>query len=479
MAVVDEGLVSASAGDSSVAVAVNAGMEVSGSISSESNGFRIQAVVQDLISGHLRPFEVVCPQEDTSECAGQLAARVAEVVELQNDWPELMLMLNRLPSYEAYRLLRIDDDEEAAVAIDPAIRLRQNIFAAQRLFYNEEKEDEAKAALQDLFDTLRGSLSDYGEEVIWGESALFERNYADALRIFRYALELEPSSINARAYVARAALAHNRPSEAAAVFADVDPCDNFLGWRPTALHQAGDFDGALDAVRAILACYPQWKRLDRHEVLALAALGRIDEMEKVLEQVLTRPRGGEIGSIVAPALLLSEASLELRFRGDSEAARSLAERALGRYSRALDAWRSAENAEPSAEQELPLLDMLWWSGHESEALELCETLVERAPDQLGVITWRGVLAARRGDRQQAEEADAALAAADKTTSERIEAAYNRACIAAQLGDIDRALDLLRDAIALGFPIWHTMRRDPDLEPLRDNPTYQELVRPKG
>ena len=126
-----------------------------------------------------------------------------------------------------------------------------------------------------------------------------------------------------------------------------------------------------------------------------------------------------------------------------------------------------------------MVDLLWQAGRESEASELCQTLVERAPDQLGVVDTRGILAARRGDRQQAEEVDAALAAAEKTTRERIYAAYDRACITAQLGELDRALDLLREAIALGFPDWHVIRRDPDLEPLHDNPTFQELVRPKG
>ena len=478
MAEVDEALASAVAIDSSIAAAVNAFVEVSGSISPEGSGYRIQAVVRDLISGHLRPVEVVCPSEDTSECALQLAAGVAEVVQMRIAWPELLLMLNRLPSYEAFLALAVDDDEEAAVAIDPAIGIFQRRDAAHRQFMRGE-EDEAKAAVQDVLDTHRGSLSRYGDSVFCGDLARFERNYAESLRKSRGALELEPSSIWARARVASAALDLNRPLEAAAAFADIDPCDNFLGWLPRALYLAGDFDGALTAVRALQACFPQWQGLDNREVLVLAALGRVDEMEKVVERVLTSPRGEDFESLVAPALLLSEASLELRFRGDQTAARSLAERALGRYSRALDQWRVEENAEPSVEQELPMVDLLWQAGRESEASELCQTLVERAPDQLGVVDTRGILAARRGDRQQAEEVDAALAAAEKTTRERIYAAYDRACITAQLGELDRALDLLREAIALGFPDWHVIRRDPDLEPLHDNPTFQELVRPKG
>ncbi len=65
VAVVDEAMASNPAADSSVAAAVNAGVEVSGVVSSEGSGYRIQAVVRDLISGHLRPVEVVCPSGET------------------------------------------------------------------------------------------------------------------------------------------------------------------------------------------------------------------------------------------------------------------------------------------------------------------------------------------------------------------------------------------------------------------------------
>jgi hypothetical protein len=112
-------------------------------------------------------------------------------------------------------------------------------------------------------------------------------------------------------------------------------------------------------------------------------------------------------------------------------------------------------------------------------VELCQRLFERSPDDTGVITASGLLAARCGDRQSAEEADALLAATGGSIRERYTAAYNRSCIAAQLGDIDRALDLVREAVALGFPYWEFIRLDPDLEPLRGNPAFQEIVRPKG
>jgi hypothetical protein len=57
--------------------------------------------------------------------------------------------------------------------------------------------------------------------------------------------------------------------------------------------------------------------------------------------------------------------------------------------------------------------------------------------------------------------------------------YWQACIAALLGEKERAMTLLHDAYTQGraFTIW--LHRDMDLEPLRDYPPFQELLRPKG
>ena len=57
--------------------------------------------------------------------------------------------------------------------------------------------------------------------------------------------------------------------------------------------------------------------------------------------------------------------------------------------------------------------------------------------------------------------------------------YLQATIAAQLGDLDRAMVLLREAHARGRPFGVLLHCDMDLEPLRDYPPFQEFSRPKG
>lgn len=53
--------------------------------------------------------------------------------------------------------------------------------------------------------------------------------------------------------------------------------------------------------------------------------------------------------------------------------------------------------------------------------------------------------------------------------------YNCACLHARLGETQRALDLLRQAIAKGHLNFGWMRHDPDMGPLRDNPEFIALT----
>lgn len=492
MSTVDSALIADGAdSESAVVEAVNAGIAVSGAIFAEGDGLRVQAVVRDIISGHVRPpAEAVCDTVQNSDCLDRLAVRVAEIVEMQVHVRELLLLLNRLPSYEAYRAMVVDNDEERGVALDPAIGILRRVFRAYDQ-YNRGESVEAAAAVQALLDDHGSLLSESGKHSTRGDRAFFEGNLPLALRQHRRASELEPSSLFFKAEVADTALAANRPLEMVAVFADVAPCDNYFGFKLIYAHlRAGDFEAAVEAARTFDACFPdRWWFIEQEEIMALAALGRVDEMEKALERCLTRHRGtsfaaltqpAQVMSLTQPAQVMSTASLELSARGDHVAARSLAERALASYRQALEAWQSQESAELTVDQELGMVEFLWRAGLEDEAVKLGKRLLESAPENLAVITWNGILAARRGDRVEAEKAAEEITGAGKTVNERANHTFNRACIAAQLGDTDRALDLLRQTVALGpFDFWNQMRVDPDLEPLRDHPAFQELLRPKG
>jgi Flp pilus assembly protein TadD len=56
--------------------------------------------------------------------------------------------------------------------------------------------------------------------------------------------------------------------------------------------------------------------------------------------------------------------------------------------------------------------------------------------------------------------------------------YNAACFYATLGDKAVAVQTLRNAIAAGYEFYDWIKRDSDLEPIRNEPGYLEIMRGK-
>jgi serine/threonine protein kinase/Flp pilus assembly protein TadD len=56
--------------------------------------------------------------------------------------------------------------------------------------------------------------------------------------------------------------------------------------------------------------------------------------------------------------------------------------------------------------------------------------------------------------------------------------YNSACFYAQIGEKQLSLDSLKNAISSGYQNYEWMRRDPDLDSLRNEPEYIELIKGK-
>jgi len=53
--------------------------------------------------------------------------------------------------------------------------------------------------------------------------------------------------------------------------------------------------------------------------------------------------------------------------------------------------------------------------------------------------------------------------------------YNGACLYSRLGEKQRAIDTLRQAIAAGVTNFGWMKHDPDFDPIRDEPGFVELL----
>ncbi len=269
----------------------------------------------------------------------------------------------------------------------------------------------------------------------------------------------------------------NRPREALAEYDDLlrhgmpeSGAAWYVVWggRTELYHILGQHKKELEVARAGRARLSGSLPVLLYEGRALAALGRMDELRALSDEILAqRVRPG-----LTPGDVLLTLAEELRAHGHAAEAAEVADRALAWY-----------DAQPPA-----VLARGWRRDLEASLLYLRERWADAAAqwdsipsDSTNVVTrlgTRGVLAVRLGQPDSARTIAAELARLDRP---RLNGQHTlwRARIAAVLGEKDNAVALLRQAFAEGvaYGIW--LHTDMDLESLRDYKPYRELVRPKG
>lgn len=182
--------------------------------------------------------------------------------------------------------------------------------------------------------------------------------------------------------------------------------------------------------------------------------------------------------------LLRETALELHAHGHADAARQLLRRNLD--------WHLAQAADgkpmgggqnwlnrPPASSPYWIAEAYYLTGSWVEAEQLLRALAIDRPDDVHIQGRLGTLAARRGDRAEAERISDWLEALKRPYLFG-EHTYWRARIAALLGERDGAVALLRAAYYTeGRQFWMHLHTEPDLESLRGYPAFRELLRPIG
>jgi len=97
---------------------------------------------------------------------------------------------------------------------------------------------------------------------------------------------------------------------------------------------------------------------------------------------------------------------------------------------------------------------------------------------LSIRGYQGTIAARLGDRDEAQRVLEELRSLDRPYMYG-KNTYLCGRIAALLGEKDLAVEFLREAFAGGYGIGLRLHEDMDLEPLHGYPPFEELRRPKG
>jgi TolB-like protein len=400
------------------------------------------------------------------------------------------------PSFQAYqefiagldRFVQFDPQGAIAhftrsVAVDTTFQLPL-IFAANA--YMNVGEFAAADSLAHLVSRHADRLAPLDRHYLAWVLATCRGDQDEAFRSSRAMADLAPAS-ETQYLVAADAMRLNRPKAAVTALRALDPDRGFArGWWvywddvARALHMLGDYRAELKVAREGSRRFPDNPQLVAAQARALAALGRTEDVARLLAE--SGNLSLELGWTPADVMLL--AALELRAHGQ----RAAADAALAQTSAWIDA-RVRSGAASAADHYRAALT--WYvAGRLDDSRRELEGLVARhetgAVDALrdfyaaGELDYRGylgVIAARLRNREQALRVDRALAGVTQPYLFGRHTLW-RARIHALLGDRETAVALLREGLRQGYPHMDMLHSDLDFEGLRDYQPFQELLKPK-
>jgi tetratricopeptide (TPR) repeat protein len=449
---------------------------------------RSQRVIADVVSPRVPSSEPLAAVESMRErVAGALATTFDGAISQYAD------VMERPPTYEAYRLFvqaqRMSDRAHTAGG--------EHLFAeALPLFLQAAEADTTLVAaylragwmafasgapamaesLAQVADARRERLTPVGRTHL---DLLLAETRGDRVAALRAARRRPDWPLD----LAIRANQVNRPGEAISTLTEAE-------WYPGALrsaglygvevlywvsltegyHHLGEHEAELEAAREARRLYPQNLDAVNLETRALAALGRLEELNEVLDGAAALQAPGRW--VATPATVMLIAAFELRAHGYPAAAREAGDRAV--------TWTLAHPpAVPSDRAHRSTLALSYYSADRwDEAQVIYEQLALDYPDSVNFQGFLGTLAARRGDREEARRIAEQLAGLNDPYDFGRDT-YWQACITALLKQREAALELLQRSYAEGRRFDMQLHRDLDLEDLSDYPPFQEFLRPKG
>jgi serine/threonine protein kinase/tetratricopeptide (TPR) repeat protein len=268
-----------------------------------------------------------------------------------------------------------------------------------------------------------------------------------------------------------AAFRVNRLREAVEAFKKVDtertwsPYWDFLA---NSYHLLGEYEKAIETAREQRKHYPTGTGPYFTELYTLAALDRTMELRALIEEQTT------LRGVGTPAGVRRGAAEELRAHGHEDEAMALLDEAVRWYE------GLPSDSLNSIKEYYGLT--LYYARRWDKAKSVYEELAKRSPKDSAnghnYECYLGLIAARQGNRARAMEVSEWLRNL-KTPYQRGGPTYERACIAAILGEKEQAVSLLKESFLQGSSFKIDLHKDFDLESLWDYPPFIEWLKPKG
>jgi tetratricopeptide (TPR) repeat protein len=457
-----------------------AGTIVTGSLYAMGDSIRFQVQVANAVTGRLlgalAPVTVhrSAPQAAVRELRARLMGQMAV-------WSDERLaavpgLAERPPTFEAYQVfdhgLQLYNDQQYRAAAAEFRRAHEldTAFVVARVYeaitcWNTGLEARLDSVLAALL-PRRAGLSDYHALQLRTIEALTRGDRAAALAAERRAVEIAPGS-KAAYNLAQVALDLNRPAEALAALATLDPDRGAMrGWSSYwtvlthAHHLSGDHGRELDAARQLRRRYPDRRVGTVLEARALAAARRIPELDSLVTSLMLLPPR----TYWSQGAALVVAGEELLAHHDSGLARPYFERARD--------WlvaRRAADPDYGAYREFlagALYGLRQWD-------QAAATLAPAVADTSERYSLRalGILA---GFRARGGSPPALPDVGPRDAAER---AFYAARIAAVAGDLDAGFEWLTEAMRLGVDgfAWAHGSAHHDLALLSGDPRFQRIM----
>jgi tetratricopeptide (TPR) repeat protein len=465
-----------------------AGTVVSGVVYLENDSIEIHVNVTDAVQE--KPLGAIDPVRGPRESAREVIADIQQrvmgflAINFDDRIAAQASGVARPPSFEAYssfdngmvHYLRREYGASVpyfyrALELDTSF-VTPLIYAA--LSHMNLGEWEQVDSLAGILGRFREQLSDYDRHWLEYVRARMEGDHPEALHVMRQAAELAPGSkaVYNQAY---SAVFNNRPREAIEALLTLDPERGPMrGWRSyfhvlvEAYALLAEHENALNAARRYRAIYGDDAETLGRAGLALAAVGHVEEVNAVLDDLIALPEQG-----VHQGLWITEIGVYLRRNGYEEAAQSTFERATRWFETRLPEVRSTEAWRWN------YLWTLYSSGRCDDAYSVATSLSDEFADNFTYRGAVGVFAACRGDREEALEISRWL---EDLTGPYLHGYHTvfRFMIAGALGDGENTVALWRQAFAEGFghpPPWRWGWTA--IEPVRNYEPLREFLRPKG
>ncbi len=470
---------------------VGASTLVSGTIYQEGDTLLFLTKITDVVHGRvvrvLAPVRVSrsTPSRALTALQQRVAGSLAQVNEATGGTS--IGSLAEPPSLEAYQevfrgmeaYFRKDDSGqyahlERAARLDTTYTTPLVFLALTRMYHLQYA----------VADTVMRRAERFSDRLTPAERALLDHLEAfmrgdrdQAVRAAERFTTLMPGSQESPLLLASVALSTQKPKLATTALARVDPdrglnlvAPVYWTYQAVAAAELGDWSRSLAMARAGWRRFPQSAINCELTARALARLGRVAEMEQTISRLpATRD------PLVKQAELAVKVWGELRASGQSDAA----ERLITRYAGLLDAVGT------DTVDQAPLIRgrVLSRAGRAAEARAIFAALATRdtGVSRMIDLAQLGIASARLGDRNSALRSERGIAAADPHygggTPKLLQAE-----VAAALGERERAVQLLRQGLALGLgleSLGGALVGNADLEPLFGYAPFEELLKPTG